>query len=428
MGRHARATRPATGADGQREPGRLVRISRIALLVFLALSAAATVVGLVVQWPGDEEPRVAPEFESAFSFSRPQVTGTVEETGPGSCQDPGVGQVIPEGSEPQPAAPGQEECTHIVVELTSGQNEGERVLLVNNGLPGEANLNEGDDIRLSETDGEAGELRYAFTDYPRGTALLVWGALIVIAVVALAAWRGVRALIGLAVTLVVVAVFLLPALLRGASALPVAITASSAILLLVLALVHGATWKTASALGGTLIALALAAVLSSLAIETTNLRGLGSDDNLKILLYLPDVSVEGLLLCGFIIGALGALNDATVAQASTVNELAAADPKASPGRLFLAALRVGRDHIASMIYTLVLTYTGAALPLLLLLTVAGQPIGEMLSSDIMATELLRSIVGAIALTLAVPITTAIAAVTVTGRRGDGGHSHVSHAH
>lgn len=290
-----------------------------------------------------------------------------------------------------------------------------RTLLITYGQPGEPELAEGDQIRLSETLDATGETVYSFTDYQRGGALLVWGLVIAAAIVIFAALRGVRALFGLVITLGVIAGFLLPALVHGGAPLPLAVVAGSAILFLVVLLVHGFNWKSCSALAGTLIALGIAAVLASLAIDSTHLSGLGSEDNLRILLYLPEVSVTGLMLCGFIIGALGVLNDVTISQASTINELSDLEPEAGMGRLFLGAMKVGRDHISSMVYTLVLTYTGAALPLLLLISVSDRPLLQTLTSDLVATELLRSGIGALALTLAVPITTLIAAVVVPNR-------------
>ena len=113
-----------------------------------------------------------------------------------------------------------------------------------------------------------------------------------------------------------------------------------------------------------------------------------------------------------IVGALGVLNDVTIAQASTVNELHELDPEASMWHLFRSGMKVGRDHIASMVYTLVLSYTGVALPTILLLSISNRPLEQILTSDIMATEILRSATGAIALVLAVPLTTIIAAATV----------------
>ena len=146
------------------------------------------------------------------------------------------------------------------------------------------------------------------------------------------------------------------------------------------------------------------------------MQGYSSEDNLKLLRYMPGVSILGVLLCGFVVGSLGRLADVAVGQASTVTELHEADPDARPRELLLSAMKVGRDHIASMIYTLILTYTGATLPLLLLITAAQRPASQMLTSDLVATELLRSGVGAMALILAVPITTLIAAFTIPHSR------------
>jgi uncharacterized membrane protein len=122
------------------------------------------------------------------------------------------------------------------------------------------------------------------------------------------------------------------------------------------------------------------------------------------------VSISGLLLAGFIIGSLGVLNDVTVTQASTVFELAHLGGDTSRRAIFLGALRVGRDHIASTVYTLVLAYAGTSLPLLLLFSVANRSLGDVLISESVAIEIARSSVGGIALALSVPLTTAIAAV------------------
>ena len=149
----------------------------------------------------------------------------------------------------------------------------------------------------------------------------LWLAITLIAIVAVGAWRGVRAIVGLVITLGVFGVFLLPALARGGDPVLLAVTACSAVLYLVLFLVHGMNWKTASALGGTLAALSVGTALAWLAIDTNELRGLADENNMQIMLYLPGLSISGLLLAGFIIGTLGVLNDVTVAPASTISEL-----------------------------------------------------------------------------------------------------------
>jgi hypothetical protein len=269
---------------------------------------------------------------------------------------------------------------------------------------------------LSKATDPTGSVSYAFADYQRSNSLLLWGVVIAIVIIAFAAWHGVRAIIGLGLSLGIVFSFLIPALIAGTNPLWVALAACTAIILLAVPLVHGVNWKSASAVGGSLTALAIAAFLAWAAIDSSQLQGYSSEDNLKLLLYMPNVSILGVLLCGFVVGALGSLADVAIAQASTITELHESDSAASPLELFLSAMRVGRDHIASMVYTLILTYTGAALPLLLLITAAERPAGQILSSDLVATELLRSGVGAMALTLAVPITTLIAAFTVPSRR------------
>lgn len=253
---------------------------------------------------------------------------------------------------------------------------------------------------------------YTFLDMDRTTTIWLWLGAAVLLIILVGMTRGVLSLIGLGITLAAVMGFLVPALLRGGDPVALAITAGAAILFPVLFLVHGINWKSASALAGTLTTMVLAAGLANLAISTSQLRGLGNEDNLLIQLYLPDVSVTGLLLAGFIIGALGVLNDVTIAQASTVQELYEAAPRSRPMEVFRSAMRVGRDHIASMVYTLVLAYLGTALPLSILLSVSDRPLMQSLTSDVVATELLRSTIGAMALVLAVPITTLIAAYTV----------------
>ncbi|MDN8576635.1 YibE/F family protein [Corynebacterium sanguinis] len=350
------------------------------------------------------------------------VNGTVIDHRQGPCSSPDVGRVF-EG-EPRPATPqpvplgtiaDEPVCELSIVELTSGPDVGKRTLLSSSGLPGESTLATGDAITLAtNTDGDT--TTYTLLDMERSQAIWLWIAVAVILIVAIGALRGLLGLVGLVLTGLVVFGFLIPALLRGTDPTAVAMAAGAAILFPVLFLVHGVNWKSASALAGTLAAMALAAVLGNVAVDTSQLRGLGNEDNLLIHLYLPEVSVPGLLMAGFIIGALGVLNDVTIAQSSTVHELFLASPESSARSTFAAALRVGRDHIASMVYTLVLAYLGTALPLAMLLSVSDRPLMQALSSDVVATELIRSAIGAISLVLAVPITTFIAAHTVRAHK------------
>jgi uncharacterized membrane protein len=328
----------------------------------------------------------------------------------GTCGSPSAGAVLT--ADPVPAQGEGAECVQTLVSIDSGPNKGADTLLEFSGGPGQPNLMAGDDIRITRQVDQGGTTTYSFYDYERAWPLFGMAAVFALVVVAVARWRGLRALIGIVVAFGVLVVFLLPALRDGASAIPVSLVASAAILYAVIYLAHGVSLRTSAALLGTLASLLLAALLSWLAIEVAHLTGLSEDQNNEVAAYLGNVSITGLLLAGFIIGSLGVLNDVTVTQASTVFELAELEG-ATRRKIFVGAMRVGRDHIASTVYTLVLAYAGSALPLLLLFSVANRALGDVLTSESVAIEIARSAVGGIALALSVPLTTGIAAVLAT---------------
>ena len=326
------------------------------------------------------------------------------------CGSPSAGQVLT--AAPAPGVPGSGSCMQSLVSVDSGPNKGANTLLEFSPGPGQPNLLAGDNIRIFRQLDQQGATSYAFYDYERTWPLILLAAAFAIVIVAVARWRGLRALIGIVVAFGVLVVFLLPALRDGAPAMPVALVASAAILYAVIYLAHGVSLRTSAALLGTLTAMLLAALLSWAAIELAHLTGLSEDQNNVVAAYLGHVSIKGLLLAGFIIGSLGVLNDVTVTQASAVFELAHMG-QGTRRHIFLRAMRVGSDHIASTVYTLVLAYAGSSLPLLLLFSVANRSLADVLTSEGVAIEIARSAVGGIALALSVPLTTAIAAVLAT---------------
>jgi uncharacterized membrane protein len=188
----------------------------------------------------------------------------------------------------------------------------------------------------------------------------------------------------------------------------IGVVGGAAIMFVVLYAAHGVSVRTTTALIGTLLGLAATAALGSWAVAGFHLTGVGSEDDQYLSAFAGQIQLSGLLLCGIVIASLGVLNDVTVTQASAVWELHAIDPGQSPARLFAAAMRIGRDHIASTVYTLVFAYAGAALPILLLIDIAHAPLSGVITSEPLAEEIARTLVGAIGLVLAVPITTAIA--------------------
>ncbi|WP_280297705.1 YibE/F family protein [Nocardia neocaledoniensis] len=372
----------------------------------LSVIGAVVLIATVLLWPGAQQVDIPLPMQTATGGAVQTEAGTVvlQEIGP--CGSSSLGRVFTD----QPAAPRNAAytCQRSVIRIDSGPDKGSKTLFEIAPGPGQPDLRAGDEIRIVRATDPSGITMYAFEDYSRGLPLLLIVLAFVVVICVVARWRGFRALLGLLFAFAVVVMFLLPALLDGKPAIPVALVSGALILYVVLYLAHGLNLRTSSALLGTLASMLMAAFLSWLTLEVTNLTGLSEEQNTNVATYLEHVSITGLLLAGFIIGSLGVLNDVTITQASAAFELAALDEGASRREIFTATMRVGRDHIASTVYTLVLAYAGGALPLLLIFSVAGRSITDVLTGDAVAIEIARSAVGGIALALSVPLTTAIA--------------------
>lgn len=378
----------------------------------LALIALAMTVGAVLLWPSGSKVDVPLPFQNGAGGSVSTEAGKVASSTLSDCGSPSVGQVLT-----GPAAPGlagSGTCVQSIVTIDSGPNNGATTLLEFSQSPGQPNLLAGEHVRIFRQVDQQGTTSYGFYDYARAWPLAMLAVAFAAVIVAVARWRGLRALIGIVIAFAILVVFMLPALRDGAPAVPVALVASSAILFAVIYLAHGVSLRTSAALLGTLTAMLLSALLSWAAIELTHLTGLSQEQNNEVAAYLGHVSIKGLLLAGFIIGSLGVLNDVTITQASVVFELAHLG-HGNRRQIFLRGMRVGSDHIASTVYTLVLAYAGSSLPLLLLFSVANRSLSDVLTSEAVAIEIARSAVGGIALALAVPLTTAVAAALATPR-------------
>ncbi|WP_063052792.1 YibE/F family protein [Nocardia arthritidis] len=372
----------------------------------LTVIGVVVVIAAIVLWPSKQHIDIPLPMQNAGGGAVQTEAGTVVLQDVGPCGSPSLGKVFVE--KPEPPRSTAYTCQRSLISIESGPHKGNRTLLEIAPGPGQPDLHAGDELRLVRQTDPSGTPMYSFEDYSRGMPLTLIFVIFVVVIIAVARWRGVRALLGLVFAFAVLVLFLLPALLDGKPAIPVALVAGSLILYAVLYLAHGVNLRTSSALLGTLTSMLLAAALSWLTIEMTHLTGLSEEQNTNVATYIEHVSITGLLLAGFIIGSLGVLNDVTITQASAAFELAALDESASRREVFAAAMRVGRDHIASTVYTLVLAYAGGALPLLLLFSVAGRSIRDVLTGDAVAIEIARSAVGGIALALSVPLTTGIA--------------------
>ncbi len=364
------------------------------------------VIGAVLLWPSHQHIDIPLPMQNGGGGAVQTQAGTVTMQDTGPCGSPSNGKTFDDT--PQPPPNNTYSCARSLVSIESGPAKGKHTLLEIAPGPGQPSLRTGDHIRMEVQNDPSGQPAYSFEDFSRGFPLLLLVGIFVVVVTVVARWRGLRAVLGLVFAFAVLVEFMLPALLEGKPALPVAVVAGALILYAVLYLAHGVNLRTSSALLGTLSAMLLATALSWAALKITHVTGLSQEDNTNVQTYVQHVSITGLLLAGFIIGSLGVLNDVTITQASAAFELAAIDEKATRREVFGSAMRVGRDHIASTVYTLVLAYAGGALPLLLLFSVAGRPLTDVITSDAVAIEIARSAVGGICLALSVPLTTAIA--------------------
>jgi len=249
---------------------------------------------------------------------------------------------------------------------------------------------------------------YQFADFDRRWVLIMVAVAFAVVVVALGGWRGATALVGLVVSVAILLMFVLPAILDGRSPVLVAVFGSAAIAYAAMYLAHGINRMTTIALVGMTAALVLTAALSSIVVAAARFTGFAVEET-SLLTFFDGIDVSGLLLAGIVLGAAGALDDVTITQASTVWELQEANPSLDRKGRFRGALRVGRDHIASMVNTLLLAYAGASLPLLVLFVLAHQSLGTIANSEVVAVEIVRTLVGSIGLVAAVPLTTWLAA-------------------
>jgi uncharacterized membrane protein len=403
VGRHRhRGGEPAWTGHGHRHgpappSSPRVKLLLVAVLVPLALT---TLVGLWATWPGEQ-----PHSGVDVGFGQRPVRGEVLAATSAPCTSGGTGTG---GTTPVAAA---KKCTSLRVLLTDGDSPGVQIQQVLPDEPSTPRFAVGDHVVLAYTGGNPSDAgSYQIQDFQRGTSMLWLAALFAAAVLVVGRWRGLTSLAALGFSFLVLVMYLFPAILTGESPVIVGVLAASVIMFGVLYLTHGVSAQTSAAVLGTVLSLALIGVLGSAFSAATQLTGL-DDDTAKLIGVLGHgIDARGLLLAGMVVGALGVLDDVTVTQTSSVWELRRANPELGARALYASALRIGRDHISSAVNTLALAYTGAALPVLLIFSLSGQDFGTLVSTQDIAQEVVRALVGSIGLVAAVPITTAIAAL------------------
>ncbi|WP_436776233.1 YibE/F family protein [Yinghuangia sp. YIM S09857] len=437
------------------------RVRRLLVLILVPF-AAVVALGMFVLWPehdakshradqgqvetayGEVVSTVAvscdPAVSGADGSGPPAVppTGTAPEGAPASdgAVPPGSsvspdGAVPPENAAPNaaPSAPSDADrsCTSVSVDVTKGPGRGTTVRQLISPGAGLAGLKVGDEVVLDYAGDAPPEAQWTIVDFQRDKPMLWLAAIFAVAVVAIGRLRGLMALVGLAGSFAVLVWFVLPAILQGSSPLPVAVVGASAIMLVTLYLCHGFSARTSIAVLGTLVSLALIGVLGEVFIGLTRLTGMASEEASMVRALHSEVDVRGLLLAGVVIGSLGVLDDVTVTQTSAVWELKHANPALRARDLYRAGVRIGRDHIASTVNTLVLAYAGASLPLLLLFSGSDMSAQGVATSEIVAEEVVRTLVGSIGLVASVPVTTALAAFVASREPAAAASGHHGHA-
>jgi len=387
----------------------------VILLAALGAVAIATVIGLLLLWPDAQ--KVA-DARDATQYAVPDATfesGRVDAITEG-CGTPG--QQLPSNT---PGTSGANACVTADVTILTGPKAGLTTQVHLGGPYAGAGVAVGDTIQLLSVpnpgnpvvgDAGGGTLE-SFFGVDRGASLLVFFIVFVVIVGAIAWLRGLLAILALAFSGFMVVVFVLPAAISGRPGVLVALVAAAAIMFVVLYVAHGPSIRTSTALAGTLCGIAITALVAQLSVGAIRLTGY-TDEAANVLSGLnADFDFRGLLICGIIFAGLGVLNDVTITQASAVWELRAAGPGLSRRQLFWSSMRIGRDHIASTIYTIVFAYVGTSLAVLLLLYLYDLPLIQLLTFEDLAAEIVMTLCSAIGLVLAVPITSGIAVLLAT---------------
>ncbi len=366
------------------------------MILILVPLAVWTLAAMLLMWPKDLGNHIVPENARHTASGTDLVSAEITQVTQNSCT--GV----------QGTAPGTNSvCAEISVKLLEGPDKDKEVSgLQLSAAVYSSGVRVGQKVVVWRTPISETESAYQFQDFKRDFPVWFFIILFAISVVIVARWRGFMALLGLIFAFFIILKFMMPALITGQNPVLVGLVGGSAIMFVVLYAAHGFTARTTTALVGTLFGLILSAILGAFATWWAHLTGVAAEDDYILASAAPDLHLTSVVICGIIIAGCGVLNDVTITQASAVWELSETGLK---GReLYKSAMRIGRDHIASTVYTIAFASAGAILGVLLLLSLYQRPLLETMMTEQFAAEIIRTLVGAIGLVLAVPLTTWIA--------------------
>jgi uncharacterized membrane protein len=313
----------------------------------------------------------------------------------------------------------QDPQSMLRVQFINGPDSGSEATVPSTGLNSTSDISlpsykKGDIVVISSTVFNSSRPQYSVVDHFRLINVAILLGVVVLLAVIFAGWRGLGSLIGLGISLSVIVGFIIPNILDGRSPYPVTLAGCFAIAALGIFISHGFSRRTTIALISTYITLVIAAGLSILGVWAASLNGIATEDASYLHQQLPFLNIQGVLLAGIMIGVLGVLDDVTVGQAAAVDELRRANASLTWQELYIRGLRVGREHISSLINTLVLAYAGSSFVYIVYVAgVLNLPIWLSLNSELVTEEIVRSLIGSIALILGIPIATALSAYFLT---------------
>jgi len=271
---------------------------------------------------------------------------------------------------------------------------------------------EGDKVIVSHIHNIYGEDKYFVIDYYRIPSLYILAIIFVVLVLLINRFTGLRSLLGLTITILVILFFIIPQIVKGQEPLLIAVIGSVIILIATTYLIYGFNKKSHIAILSIAVCLIIAGIFSLIFTNVSKLTGFAEEETIYLVgVQGININMKGLLLAGVLIVVLGVIDDVVIAQISTVKEIIGTKNDLSRREIYKKAMRVGVDHTSSMVNTLFLAYAGASLSLLVLFSLkdeTGLSWQEILNSEFLATEIVRTLIGSIAIAVSVPIATILA--------------------
>lgn len=284
----------------------------------------------------------------------------------------------------------------------------------------------GDRVLVNHDIDIEGNDQFYIIDYVRRESLYWLAGIFALLILVIGRWKGAKSLFSLVVSFLVIMKFIVPLILSGQNPLLIGIAGSLIILGCVIYLTEG--WRHSSHLAviSIIISLIVTYVLSELWVGAARLSGISEEAASLIGLGKTSINFSGLLLTSIIIGTLGVLDDVVISQIEAVQQIKSANPALSKLEIFKMAFEIGNAHLGAVVNTLFLAYAGASLPILLLFSVDIPPFltfRQVINNEMIATEIIRTLVGSIGLALAVPLTTALATYFLSGDKPQHSHAH-----